>query len=271
MVHQARLSSQGSGAGLFAIVLFAIGLVAIVMLSITANAQDDTPLTIEADDILEWNQTDGIYTAKGNAVAIQGTTEIRGNLLVATYDPQSETRDIETVTATGKVDYRDETSRATGSKIIYRIANRDYRVEGPEAVVSGPRGTITADRLIDLDTREDETQKMTATGSAVYRDDTGRVFAGEILHAYFDAAGALTALDAEGDVMVTNASGREATGDAATYDSTSDSATVTGNVEITDGGSIIRGDRAEIDLESGDSRMLSSGNGGRVSGVLSSN
>ena len=67
-------------------------------------AQDrNAPLTIEADDLLEWNQTDGVYTAKGNAVAVQGDAEIRGNLLVATYDPKAEGADIETITATGRV------------------------------------------------------------------------------------------------------------------------------------------------------------------------
>ena len=30
-------------------------------------------MTVEADDLLEWNQTEGIYTATGNAVAVQGT------------------------------------------------------------------------------------------------------------------------------------------------------------------------------------------------------
>ncbi|MEC8643092.1 MAG: LptA/OstA family protein, partial [Pseudomonadota bacterium] len=89
-------------------------LIALAMLPAAALAQDGTPLTIEADDVLEWNQTDGVYTAKGNAVAIQGTTVIRGNLLEATYDPESEERDIETVTASGNVTYQDDTSRARG-------------------------------------------------------------------------------------------------------------------------------------------------------------
>ena len=53
--------------------------------------------------------------------------------------------------------------------------------------------------------------------------------------------------------------GRKATGDAATYDATAEAATVTGNVEIIDGANIMRGGRAEVDLRTGNSRMLSSG------------
>ena len=246
-------------------------LIASAALPMSAAAQDGTPLTIEADDVLEWNQTDGIYTAKGNAVAIQGDTEIRGNLLVATYDPDSEERDIETVTATGSAAYQDDTSRARGSKFIYKVAAQDYRVEGPDAIVSGARGTITADRSVDFDTRADETQKMTAIGNAIYTDSAGRIFAGNLVNAYFAADGSLTAIDAEGNVKVTSATGRQATGDAATYDAGSELATVTGNVEIIDGGSRMLGGRAEVDLKTGNSRMLSTGSGGRVSGVLQSN
>ena len=246
-------------------------LIALAMLPTAAMAQDGTPLTIEADDVLEWNQTDGVYTAKGNAVAIQGTTEIRGNLLEATYDPESEERDIETVTASGNVTYQDDTSRARGSKLIYKITARDYRVEGPDAVVTGRRGTITANKSIDLDTKADETQKMTAIGDAIYTDSDGRLFAGNLIDAYFASDGSLTSIDAKGDVNVKSANGREATGDAATYEAGSDFATVTGNVEIIDGGSRMRGGRAEIDLKTGNSRMLSSGSGGRVRGVLQVN
>ena len=244
---------------------------ALMMLPIGAAAQDNAPLTIEADDILEWNQTDGIYTAKGNAVAIQGTTEIRGNVLVATYDPDSEERDIETVTAEGRVTYQDETSRARGSKLVYNIRTRNYRVEGPDAAVSGSRGTITASRSIDLETKTDDTQKMTAIGNAIYTDSAGRVFAGNLVHAYFAADGSLASIDAEGDVKVVTTAEREATGDAATYDAGTELATVTGNVKIIDGGSQMLGGRAEVDLKTGNSRMLSAGSGGRVSGVLQTN
>ncbi|MEK9962225.1 MAG: LptA/OstA family protein, partial [Rhodobiaceae bacterium] len=88
---------------------FGFCLVALATLPAGLTAQEGTPLTIEADDVLEWNQTDGVYTARGDAVAIQGAREIRGDLLVATYDPDSEGRDIETVTATGGAVFKDDT------------------------------------------------------------------------------------------------------------------------------------------------------------------
>ena len=236
-----------------------------------ALAQDPVPMTVEADDLLEWNQTEGIYTATGNAVAVQGARTIRGDVLVARYDPDAETQDIDVVIATGDVSFEDETTEATGSKLVYNITSQDYSIDGPKARVSGRRGVITASKLITLQTADDKSQTMTARGNAVYRDSTGRLFAGDLLVALFDSDGSLQTIDAEGAVTVTTEAGRKANGDAATYSALTEQATLTGNVVIVDGESTMSGGRAEVDFKSGNSRMLSSGNGRRVSGVLVTN
>jgi len=246
-------------------------LLALAILPATVSAQTSQPLTIEADDSLEWNQTDGIYTATGNAVAIQGEREIRGDRLVATYDPDSAERDIDTLTATGAVSFKDTDTDASGGRIVYAVKDRDYEVDGPKARVTGPRGTITAETRITLDTRADNTQKMTARGDAVYRGADGRVFAGDALDAVFDEAGSLVSIDAKGEVLVVTETGRKATGDSAIYDARGEQATLTGNVVLIDAESEMRGGRAEVDFKTGNSRMLSSGQGGRVSGVLIAN
>ncbi len=249
------------------------GMALLALLSVPAglSAQESQPLTIEADDSLEWNQTDGIYTATGNAIAIQGERKIAGNKLVATYDPDSEGRDIDEITATGAVTFVDTDIEAQGSKLIYTMKSDDYQVDGPDARVAGPRGTITADTRIILDTRADKTQEMKARGDALYRDADGRVFAGDSLDAIFDETGSLVTIDAKGDVRVVTEGGREATSDAAIYNAVTEQAVLTGNVVVIDGESRMKGGRAEVDFKTGNSRMLSSGSGGRVSGVLVSN
>ena len=249
------------------------GMALLALLSVPAglSAQESQPLTIEADDSLEWNQTDGIYTATGNAIAIQGERKIAGNKLVATYDPDSEGRDIDEITATGAVTFVDTDIEAQGSKLIYTMKSNDYQVDGPDARVAGPRGTITADTRIILDTRADKTQEMKARGDALYRDADGRVFAGDSLDAIFDETGSLVTIDAKGDVRVVTEGGREATSDAAIYNAVTEQAVLTGNVVVIDGESRMKGGRAEVDFKTGNSRMLSSGSGGRVSGVLVSN
>ena len=244
---------------------------ALLLLPATGMTQDKQPLTIEADNSIEWNQTDGIYTATGNAVAVQGERRISGDKLVATYDPDSDSREIDKITATGAVSFVDTDIDARGGRIVYMLSEQDYQVDGPDARVAGPRGTITADTSITLDTRADDTQEMKARGKALYRDANGRVFAGETLDAMFDADGNLVSIDAKGDVRVVTEGGREATGDTAVYDAVSEQATLTGDVVLVDGESQMRGGRAEVDFKTGNSRMLASGSGGRVSGVLVTN
>ncbi len=248
-----------------------VTLLAVMAMPVAASAQESQPLTIEADNSIEWNQTDGIYTATGNAVAIQGDRRIAGNKLVATYDPDSEGRDIDQITATGAVTFVDTDIEAEGSKLVYAMKTDDYQVDGPDARVAGPRGTITADTRIILDTLADKTQEMKARGDALYRDADGRIFAGDNLDAVFDEAGSLVSIDAKGDVRVVTEGGREATGDAAVYNAVTEQATLTGNVVLVDGESQMKGGRAEVDFKTGNSRMLSAGSGGRVSGVLVSN
>ena len=144
----------------------------------------------------------------------------------------------------------------------------EYSTKKPATSSDSPSGRSKGERLVSASV---EMKKMTAIGNAIYTDSAGRVFAGNLVHAYFAADGSLASIDAEGDVKVVTTAEREATGDAATYDAGTELATVTGNVKIIDGGSQMLGGRAEVDLKTGNSRMLSAGSGGRVSGVLQTN
>ena len=54
-----------------------VGMLAPVWLFLQGAAADNhdaatPPVTIEASDFLEWNQTEGTYTAKGKAYVVQG-------------------------------------------------------------------------------------------------------------------------------------------------------------------------------------------------------
>lgn len=238
------------------------------MVGAAASAQESTPMTVEANDLLEWNQNEGTYTAIGNAVATQGAAEIKANKLVASYDPASASRRIGTLVATGNVTYKNETATATGDRLVYNVDAETYLVEGNNAKVTGTNGTMTATKDIRYDAANPEAQMITANGAAVYVDAEGRSVAGEKIVALLGADGALQTLDADTNVKVISINGQIATGDAVAYNYTTSKALLTGNVEIIDGPSIMRGDRAEVDFDSGISRILSDGSGKRVSGVL---
>lgn len=242
-----------------------------LMVAPPVMAQNDEPMRIEADDLLEWDQEAGRYIARGNAIATKGDTTISGNVLVATYDPDAEEREIKKITGTGDVTFSDAQSNATGQKIIYNVDGSGYRVDGPAARVKGKNGNISAESKIILVTFEDDTQQMTATGDAVYINAENERFAGNMINAFFDKEGTLERVEGEGAVDILTADGSAASGDSVIYLAQTDKATLVGNVTISDGKSTMQGGRAEMDFASGNSRILSDKSGGRVSGVLVTN
>lgn len=240
----------------------------IISIAELGNAQKSVPLTVEADELLEWNQAKGTYKATGNAVAKQLDQQIKAKELVASYDPDSERRKITLIVATGAVEYEDGTSTARGDKLTYQIDDERYKIEGEGSFVTGPNGTMRANKSIDFLSPAADSQLVTAIGSAQYTDAEGQIVEGETINAHLDANGALDTLDAKGNVRVVAVNGHVATGNALTYDQKTSKALLTGNVEILDGGNVMRGSRAEVDFDSGISRILSNGSGKRVSGTL---
>jgi lipopolysaccharide export system protein LptA len=75
-------------------------------------------------------------------------------------------------------------------------------------------------------------------------------------------------LEARGDVVVTQKE-QTATGDLGLFDMKTNTVTLTGNVVMTQGQNVLRGDRLVVDLTSGVSRVESGKNGqGRVQGLF---
>ena len=251
-----------------ALLTLCFGAFGMVPLAGLAVAQESAPFTVEADELLEWDQAKGTYRATGNAVARQEDQQIRAMELVASYDTSSESRKITLIVATGAVEYEDGTSTARGDKLTYYIDAERYLIEGAKSLVTGPNGTMRASKSIELLSPTPDKQLLTAIGTARYTDAEGQIVEGETINAHLDADGALDVLDAKDKVKVVSVNGQVATGDAVTYNQKTSKALLTGNVEILDSGNVMRGSRAEVDFDSGISRILSDGSGKRVSGTL---
>ncbi len=77
----------------------------------------------------------------------------------------------------------------------------------------------------------------------------------------------ITKIEAKGDVVITSDKDQTTTSDWALYDLPSQLVTVGGNVVLTQGKNVLKGDRLVIDLKTGESRFENSGNaaaGGRI-------
>ena len=163
-----------------------------------------------------------------------------------------------------------------------RIVSETEVAQSDNAVYDIDQGTLvmTGD-TVRLDTREDtiiardsleyyeNRQIAVARGDALAIRGDRRVRA-DVLTAHFTEANAQTEMkkiQADGNVLVSTPTDivRAEKGD---YDPGRGVATVTGNVRITRGDTQLNGDRAEVNLATGESRILSSRSGERVRGLF---
>ena len=232
------------------------------------SAAAPLPITIEANDTLEWNQTDGTYIAKGDAYVEQGNANISASHIIANYATQGETRDITQVTATGSVTYVEGKNTAKGEKLDYDLISNLYVLTGKNASITGPKGTMTATESITYDLTDNDNRKVTAIGKAHYENSDGRNVFGDRIIAYIGADGTLKTIDAYDNTKVITAQGTVATADELNYTASTSMANLDGNVEIVDKENIMRGARAKINFDKEISKIISSPTGKRVTGIL---
>ena len=218
----------------------ALGLGSCIILTAPALAQTVSsaatpiPITIEAHDSLEWNQTNGTYIAKGDAYVKQGQANISANHIIANYATEGEARDITQVIATGSVTDSEGENTAKGDKLDYDLTSNLYVLTGKNASITGPKGTMTATESITYDLTDNDNRKVTAIGKAHYENSDGRNVFGDKLIAYIGADGTLKTIDAYDNTKVITAQGTVAIADKLNYVASTSMANLDGNVEITD-------------------------------------
>ena len=223
-------------------------------------------LTVEADDSLEWNQTEGFYKANGNAVAVQGEQNLKGDILIAFYTPTGSSRDFNRILAEGNVSFKDGGISGTGATADYDLTNRHYVISGPNASISGPDGQADAEKQIDF---QRNAAKIYLQVNARITLSDGRKLFGDTITVFLDDTENVSRVLANGDVEVIQKPGSSATGDEADYDHKANITVLKGNVTLIDGENKLFGDVAEIDFSTGISKMVSSSHVGRVSGQFS--
>lgn len=118
---------------------------------------------------------------------------------------------------------------------------------------------------------QDRADRAIFSGNVVARQENMTLNAGRLTVAYSRKGGGvdIERLDASGGVQVRSPS-ETARGDFAVYDLNQRVITVIGNVQLTQGGNLVRGGRLVINLDTGravmDGRGVSGASGGRVSG-----
>jgi lipopolysaccharide export system protein LptA len=229
----------------------------------------DKAVQIEADQGIEWRQSEHVYIARGNAKAKRGNATVFADTLTAHYrpaksaggragndDPTAST-EIYNVEAEGHVRFETETQSVTGDHAVYDLDQATIVVTGKDLKLATPRDTVTARDSLEW---WDAKQLAVARGDATAVREGKRVRA-DVLMAEVarDQKGAqhISRIDAQGNVVLVSKDevGR---GDSGVYNVDTGIATLIGHVRLTRGENELRGNYAIVDLNKNVSRLLGS-------------
>lgn len=219
-----------------------------------ARGANNQPVTIDADDGVEWRQNEEVYIARGNATAKRGDTTVRADSLTAHYRKGPEGRqEIYKLVADGKVKITTPKETAEGDRGEYDVEAATFVLTGKAVKLTTEKHTITArDRL----TYNSKTKVAQVIGDATVIEDKRKVRADRFV-AYLkeeDGKTAMRRVEAFGNVVITTAS-EVVRGDRGDYDADSGIATLTGNVRLTRGDNQLNGDKAIVNFKTNVSRV----------------
>jgi lipopolysaccharide export system protein LptA len=146
---------------------------------------DSTPIDITAALGIEWDQKKQIYVARGNAVAIRGTSEVHADVLTAHYRPSKNKSDggneVYRLDADGHVVITAPNRTVVGDQAVYDVDQQIGVVTGQHLRLTTPTDVVTARDSLEW---YDQQQVAVARGDAVAIRGDRRIRA-DVLTAHF--------------------------------------------------------------------------------------
>ena len=218
------------------------------------NTGSALPVAIEADQGVEWRQNEQVYIARGNATAKRGDTTIRADALHAHYRKTQDNRqEIYKITAEGAVKITTPKETITSDTAEYVVETSVFTLKGRPVKIDSGKSTLTAALVV----YNSKSKVATVTGGAQVTEDQKRVRADRFVAFFKEEGGkqSLKRVEALGNVIITTPT-EIARGNTGDYDADSQVATLSGNVRLTRGDNQLNGDRAEVNMKTGISKLL---------------
>jgi lipopolysaccharide export system protein LptA len=236
---------------------------------VAAQAADRT-IEVTADQGLEWDKTQKLYIARGNARLTRGQTSIAAGILRAWYRDDGTMRgQVYRVEAEGDVRIARGDLVATGGRGTYETDKHIGRLTGAGLAVSSGDSRLSATESIEL---HDERRVVVARGG-VRLVRPGEELRAAVLTLHFEPVESggrgrtrLARIEAEGDVRVSSCAGI-VQARRVVYDPQSGDAQLSGDVRMTRGNDRLEGAEAEINTKDGSMRVTSAPRG-RVAVVV---
>ena len=220
------------------------------------------PVAIDAQGGIEWRQNEQVFIATGPARATRGELTIDADEMRAYYrDGQGGKSEVFRLDAVGNVKISTPGRVATGGHAVYDVDKSVIVLKDgkPVTLTSGPDVITTNGQLEFWEQRKLAVARGTGVGGAEAAQGDKRIRA-EVLTAHFvsgpDGQTMLQRVEAFDNVRITTAN-EQAFSERAAYNVPTGLARLTGSVKIKRGVNEINGCSADIDLNTGVSRMNS--------------
>ena len=225
-------------------------------------------ITLDADNGVEYHQNEQKLVARGNARAAKDDMSIRAETLVGFYNPKVKNK-LSRLEAYKKVVMKTSRADADGDSLVYDINEDTAVLKGSPAHIKLPDADITAKGCI---TYYQSKKQAVARDGVVATDAKGNKVYADLMTAYFvtgaDDKLVLDRIDIEQNVKIISED-TVVTALRGIYLAQAGKINLFDDVVINQSGNILKGSKAETDLNTGISKILSgSGSKGRVSGVF---
>lgn len=235
-----------------------------------SNGSNAQPISIDASGGIEWRQEESLFIAAGPAKATQGNMTIDADEMRAYYrEGGDQGSEIIRLDAIGNVQIRSPGRIATGGHAVYDVERAVMVLKDgdPVKLISGGDVIIANGQLEFWDQRN----LAVARGGAQAARTDKRIRA-DVLTAHFakgeDGKTQVQLIEAFDNVRIDTAR-EQVFSDRGAYNVPTGLARLTGSVKIKRGSSLINGCSADIDLNTGISR-LNSCEGATVKGTTQS-
>ena len=230
------------------------------------NQTRDLPIEIHADNGIEWQQKAQAYIARGNARALQGNVTVRADQLTAYYEKGANgSSQIWRIDADGHVRITTPQQTAYGKKGVYEVTKGVFILTGSPRLVTKTE-EITANKSIEF--LEAKSLAVARGNAMVIRAD--KRLRADTLTAHFvkgkDGKNQVDRVDAYDNVIISTPD-EIVRGHRGIYHTKTGIVVLRGSVKITRGNDQLNGESAEVNLNTGVSRLLSGG-GSQVRGIF---
>ncbi len=233
----------------------------------TNNNQSE--LTVEADESLEWFEKEKYYLAKGNVILKKDGVTLKANTVKADYVLQNGENILKKIIAEDKVILTKDNTKATGQYITYYLNDKIAEITGPFQTFSSPSGYVESTKNIIFD---DVNNKAQAEGNVKIILSNKTIIYADNVKANFEPTNkSLKKAVAKGNVIIENkAKDRKSKADLGVYNANDQIIRLTGNVVIINQKSKLSGSKGITNLRTGISNIVGDEkNKKRVKGTFS--